>query len=392
MVKKSGAKKTTRKALKNTPKKNATAPSVSPEKPAVKRTATRNVKAGTTLKQKTAAKETAKIQKQKKNIQKQKSTAQKNEPVAARAVAKKTIVKKPAAPARNASKKTKAPVKAEKASKAVKTAISPKRPEKTIKKGLKKTTKKPAEQPLKKTAPKKIEKKEIPTPAKDTPQKVIVPPSKREGTEKRKELKKTTQMKTARKELPMVKPVIKQLREILQPAIIERVTETEQERGDITHIQQERARKSDSVKQEEPPSEITFPSSPVVTLPSEYGENSMTLMTVNPYRIFSFWEVREETLKTFKGNLHLRVYDVTGIDYDTSELDYFTDMAVSERIGRMYFDVNPAREYVADIGIMYNGIFLGVARSQRVSTPGAGAPGEEKFLPEGIDISRPIGY
>jgi hypothetical protein len=58
----------------------------------------------------------------------------------------------------------------------------------------------------------------------------------------------------------------------------------------------------------------------------------------------------------------------------------------------MYLDVAPAKEYIADIGIFYNGIFMGIARSRRVSTPGAGAPGEEEFLPEGLDIGIRFGY
>lgn len=127
-------------------------------------------------------------------------------------------------------------------------------------------------------------------------------------------------------------------------------------------------------------------------LPSEYGENSITLMTVNPYRIFSFWEVRKETLDIFRGILNIRLYDVTGIDFPANESHSFFDVVIWERIGKMYLDVSPSREYVADIGILYDGIFIGIARSQKVSTPNAAVPGEEVFLPKTFDIGIRMGY
>lgn len=130
---------------------------------------------------------------------------------------------------------------------------------------------------------------------------------------------------------------------------------------------------------------------PAEELPSEYGENEVTLMPVNPCRLFAFWEIRKETLNIFRGALNLRVYDVTGIDLDATDAHSCRDAAVLERIGKTYIDVSPSREYVADIGILYDGIFIGIARSPRVSSPVAYVPGEEKFLPELLDVPR-AGY
>lgn len=167
-------------------------------------------------------------------------------------------------------------------------------------------------------------------------------------------------------------------RTIKKPGVLEQAKE-------VTVVPELKDTKADTIPK-------GFPSAHIETLPSEYGENGIILMPVNPYKLFAFWEVRKETLNIFRGILNLRVYDVTGIDLDTTDADSFHDIAVSERIGKMYLDVSPAKEYIADVGIVYNGIFISIARSPRISTPGAGIPGEKYFLPEVLDIGVRIGY
>ena len=106
------------------------------------------------------------------------------------------------------------------------------------------------------------------------------------------------------------------------------------------------------------------------TLPSEYGENSIHLITINPQQVFAFWEVREDTLKKFQGALTLRQYDITNLDFGRSNADSYVDREVSERAGTLYLDVKPAKDYIAEIGILYSGgIFITIARSHKVSTP-----------------------
>ncbi len=126
--------------------------------------------------------------------------------------------------------------------------------------------------------------------------------------------------------------------------------------------------------------------------PPEYGENSITLIIVDPVKIFTFWEVREDTLKIFKGKLNIRVYDVTDVDLERTEANSFFDIPIEERIGRKYIDVNPMREFIADIGIIYEGIFITVARSNRVSTPQQPVLEEGFLVPTVIEKDVPIGY
>jgi hypothetical protein len=117
-------------------------------------------------------------------------------------------------------------------------------------------------------------------------------------------------------------------------------------------------------------------------LPSEYGENGITLMTVDPNKLFTFWEVREDTLEIYIGTLIIRLYDVTGVDFDGTNANSYYDITVNERIGSCYIDVSPEKEFIADIGIInFLGTFFTIIRSNRVSTPRAKIT-EEGILPQ----------
>lgn len=143
--------------------------------------------------------------------------------------------------------------------------------------------------------------------------------------------------------------------------------------------------------------EKKYPPLPIEILPEEYGEDSIALMTVDPRKLFIYWEVREDTLKEYAGNLNIRLYNVTGVDFDGTNANSYFDIAVNNRIGSWYIDVNPEREFIADIGVIDTaGIFITVARSNKVSTPRAEVA-EEGVLPQrlyetGLPKGLPIGY
>jgi hypothetical protein len=139
--------------------------------------------------------------------------------------------------------------------------------------------------------------------------------------------------------------------------------------------------------------EEKIPPTPWEILPQEYGGNSITLITVDPNKLFTFWEVREDILTIFTGTLNIRVYDVTGVDFDGINTNSYFDIAVNERIGSCYIDVRPAKEFIADIGIIYfEGIFITVARSNKVSTPPIPVS-EEGMLPQKLyETGLRIGY
>jgi hypothetical protein len=139
--------------------------------------------------------------------------------------------------------------------------------------------------------------------------------------------------------------------------------------------------------------EEKYPPMPLEILPTEYGENNITLMTVDPNKLFTFWEVREDTLAMHEGNLNVRVYDVTGVEFDGTNANSYFDIAVSERIGSRYIDVSPEKEFITDIGIINpKGIFIAIARSNKVSTPPL-TVSEEGMLPQKLnETGLRIGY
>ena len=145
-----------------------------------------------------------------------------------------------------------------------------------------------------------------------------------------------------------------------------------------------------------PQKEERYPPLPVEILSEEYGENSVALMIVDPRKLFVYWEVTEDTLKKREGTLKIRLYDVTGIDVGNASARSYVDIAIHNRIGNLYLDVNPEREFIADIGIIDSaGAFIMVTRSNKASTPREEVI-EKEILPHrlyetGLSIP-PIGY
>jgi hypothetical protein len=144
-----------------------------------------------------------------------------------------------------------------------------------------------------------------------------------------------------------------------------------------------------------PQKEERYPPLPVEILPEEYGEDSIALMTVDPRKLFVYWEVTEETFAKHKGILNIRLYDVIGIEFDDANAKSCFDIVVNSGIGNLYLVVNPEKEFIADIGIVdSSGTFSVVAKSNRVSTPRAEVM-EKGILPQrlyetGVETGLPI--
>lgn len=206
---------------------------------------------------------------------------------------------------------------------------------------------------------------------------IAVPPK----PEKKKIAKKTVKEKV----LPGVEKKIsdRKVRKVKKVPVAETIKKMPEQMVQQPSVPMGMARPYEIKAEQEVPYEVEagYQPIPVGTLPAEYGENSITLMTVDPHKLFVYWEVREETLRIFPGDIVIRLYDVTGIDLHRTEAAGCTEIPVHERIGSTYMDVDPAREYIVDIGIAYEGIFIAVARSLRASTPVA-AVLEKGLLPD----------
>ena len=394
MTKKSGIQKISLTTKKKSVKKKAGTVSASPEKKAGGKRQARSVAPKAKVVPKAKGKKTP-VKKGKSEVKKQEKPVKKPGKTAL-IPPKKTATKRPT------SKKTaKAPLKksiktvaSEKAGKPLKatraktTATKIKRArEETVQKKVNKT-KKAAGKPEKKITLRKTDKTEAPKTRKTPSKKLATAPAKQKKPLKRKASEKIEQAKPVQARRERKKRTLKKPTEVKQmkPTVVPKRLKEEKAFPSPKGIA------ADTRVTGMAPEEVLFLSAEVETLPSEYGENSITLMPVNPYKLFAFWEVRRETLKILKGFLNLRLYDVTGIDFATTDAHFFTDSTVSERVGKMYLYVIPAKEYVADIGIVHNGIFIGIARSPRVSTPGAGTAGEEEYLPEGFAAGTRVGY
>lgn len=122
-------------------------------------------------------------------------------------------------------------------------------------------------------------------------------------------------------------------------------------------------------EEELPPEEapqVTFPQ-----LPEEYGENELLVMEVDPSIVFVSWEIKPEDISGEAGKLALRVYDVTGIDFDGTNANRSFDISLRNRADSKFFDVKmQGREIIMEIGLVHpEGRFKALKRSNRVSMP-----------------------
>ncbi len=112
-------------------------------------------------------------------------------------------------------------------------------------------------------------------------------------------------------------------------------------------------------------------------LAREYGHDRIVLMTRDPFVVHAYWEAtpgrleREKAWFGWGSKLCVRIYDITGIQFDgRNALGYF-DQEVFERAGNWYFDLGrPSHSFCADLGLLSpEGRFLTLARSNFVTTP-----------------------
>ncbi|OPX86607.1 MAG: hypothetical protein A4E53_03041 [Pelotomaculum sp. PtaB.Bin104] len=137
--------------------------------------------------------------------------------------------------------------------------------------------------------------------------------------------------------------------------------------------------------------ELTFtpakssPSQPLeAELPHQYGVDRMVLMARDPHWLYAYWEVTATKQEDFNhsyggpaawSTTHpvLRVYDITGIDFNGNNAHGFTDIHIGESTDNWYVEVGqPDRTFCIDLGRMFpDGRFVTLLRSNIVTTPRA---------------------
>jgi len=116
---------------------------------------------------------------------------------------------------------------------------------------------------------------------------------------------------------------------------------------------------------------------PYEELPPGYSEEKIVLMTRDPYVAHAYWEVtparieREKAWLGWNSRLCIRIYDVTGVQFDGRNALGYYDQEVYERTGSWYFDLGkPTHSFCADLGLLSpEGKFLTLARSNYVTMP-----------------------
>lgn len=119
------------------------------------------------------------------------------------------------------------------------------------------------------------------------------------------------------------------------------------------------------------------PPMPYDSLPHEYGSERMTLLARDPYMAFTYWELPQDRLEKEKAwfgwdsKLCVRVYDVTGVQFNGANAAAYFDQEVYELVGSWYFDLGrPTHSFCADLGLLApNGRFLTLVRSNTVVMP-----------------------
>jgi hypothetical protein len=115
-------------------------------------------------------------------------------------------------------------------------------------------------------------------------------------------------------------------------------------------------------------------------LPSAYGMDRIVLLVRDPYWLHVYWEVSRDALLKAKTVLKeewesarstLRVYDVTGVDFDGNNAESYFDIEIGGGTNNWYINTGvPNRTYCVDIGLLSSsGKFVMLARSNKATTP-----------------------
>ncbi len=113
------------------------------------------------------------------------------------------------------------------------------------------------------------------------------------------------------------------------------------------------------------------------SLQDKYGDNRVVLMTRDPHWCYIYWDLSVDLMaskaKTIneKYDMILRVYDITGIDFNGNNAHKFIDIQVNGEAGNWYINVwDAGKTYIVDVGYKTaSGKFVLLARSNGVRTP-----------------------
>lgn len=115
-----------------------------------------------------------------------------------------------------------------------------------------------------------------------------------------------------------------------------------------------------------------------------YGDTKVVILPKDPVWIFAYWEFSfdkfGELSRQYNGDFDssafvIRVYDVTGIDFNGSNANKYFDIHANYDSLSWYINVGEYnRSWIVDVGfILKNGKFISVARSNLLKMPAYGS-------------------
>lgn len=114
--------------------------------------------------------------------------------------------------------------------------------------------------------------------------------------------------------------------------------------------------------------------------PARYNENYLALLVRDPHCLFAYWEFSEEQMNLVSREfgcpwgevpLFLRVYDLTGLNFDGENAHSYFDVRIHPLADNYYVnEVSANHSYCVDIGLAaQDGRFVTLIRSNTVHTP-----------------------
>jgi hypothetical protein len=136
--------------------------------------------------------------------------------------------------------------------------------------------------------------------------------------------------------------------------------------------------------------------------PKTYGQDRIVLMTRDPFVAHAYWEAGPERLERerswfgWDSRLTVRIYDITGVQFDGRNATGVFDQEVFERAGNWYFDLGrPGHSFCADLGLLSpEGRFLTLARSNYITMPREGVSDviDPEWMLEDEEFWKAYGY
>ncbi|MDI6632394.1 MAG: DUF4912 domain-containing protein [Bacillota bacterium] len=125
------------------------------------------------------------------------------------------------------------------------------------------------------------------------------------------------------------------------------------------------------------------PAAPAPELPRRYGEDRLVLLARDPHWLFAYWEISATKQEEFSARYgpeawrssrpFLRLYDVTGIEFQGNNANTYVDIAINDESDNWYLEVGqPNRTFCVDLGrVLPTGHFVTLLRSNLAHTPRA---------------------